>query len=105
VPIQDLEGMVRQLNGNDSEFGSGREVRVLLDTYFDGGLDEEQLIDRLVQIRDMASDESKDPLATELSELIARIEMIHLNICRAEQRQAITDVLAEFKKHHLEAAK
>jgi hypothetical protein len=105
MPVQGPEDMVHQQDGNDSEFGSEQEIRVLLDTYVDGGLDEEQLIDQLVQIRDMAPDELSDQLATELSELVARIEMIHLNICRAEQQHAIFDVLAEFKKNRLDAAK
>jgi hypothetical protein len=97
--------MVGQAVRNYSEFDSEREVRVLLDTYIDGGLDEEQLIDRLVQIRDIASDKSKGLLATEMSGLVARIEMIHLNICRAEQRHAVAEVLMDFKKQHLNAVK
>jgi hypothetical protein len=105
MPVLGPEDMVRQLKGNDGEFGSEQAIRVLLDSYVDGGLDEEQLIDQLVQMRDMASDESSDQLATELSALIARIEMIHLNICRAEQQHAISDVLAEFEKNRLDAAK
>ena len=81
------------------------EVRDVLDTYMDGGFDEEQLIDQLAQMRGVASDESNDALATVLSEMVGRVEMIHLNICRAEQRHAIVEVLVNFKKHHLDAAK
>ncbi len=85
-----------------STFLRSSEVRDLLDSYIDGRLDEEQLIGQLVPMKDMAADDSEDTLASVLSALIARTEMIHLNICRAEQRHAIVDVLTDFEKSHIE---
>jgi hypothetical protein len=76
-------------------------ICALLDTYNNGHIDQEQLVGRLARMRDLASVESKDALSTGLSELIARIEMIHLNICRAERGHAIAGVIEDFKKSHL----